>query len=91
MMIFALLSAFQVMDLILIMTRGGPGTSTLTVSYYVYKLSFDFLEIGKGNALAVIFFVFLMTLTAIQRTFFKESVDTGESKKTLKRIKKMEQ
>jgi multiple sugar transport system permease protein len=90
MLLFALIGAFQVLGPILIMTQGGPGNKTVTVSYYVYKLSFDFLEVGKANALAVIFFIFLMTLTAIQRTFIKESTDTGESKKTLRRMKKME-
>src|SRR3989339_389920 len=78
MMIFALIAAFQIMDQILIMTGGGPANKTITVSYYIYKLSFDYLEIGKANALAVIFFIFLMLLTVIQRTFFKEDVDRGE-------------
>jgi multiple sugar transport system permease protein len=87
MMIFALISAFQIMEAILIMTAGGPANKTITISYYVYKLSFEYLEIGKGNALAILFFLFLMFLTVLQRTLFKENVDTGESKKTVKLLK----
>jgi multiple sugar transport system permease protein len=87
MFLLAVLSSFQVMNEVLIMTQGGPGDKTLVVGYYIYKMTFDYLEIGKGNALAVIYFCFLMSLTILQRIYIKEDKDKGEDKKTLKLMK----
>ncbi|MBL8026336.1 MAG: sugar ABC transporter permease [Fibrobacteres bacterium] len=87
MFMLAVLHSFQVMNEVLIMTQGGPGDRTLVVGYYIYKMTFDYLEIGKGNALAVIYFCFLMFLTILQRVYIKEDKDKGEDKKTLKLIK----
>ncbi len=87
MFLFSVLTSFQVMNEVLIMTQGGPGDRTLVVGYYIYKMTFDYLEIGKGNALAVIYFCFLMTLTILQRIYIRENNDSGEDKKTLKLIK----
>lgn len=89
-LLFSLIGSFQIMEQILIMTNGGPANKTITVSFYVYRLAFEYLEVGKANALAVLFFLFLMTLTVLQRTFIKDDKDTGESKKTLKLIKEDE-
>jgi multiple sugar transport system permease protein len=87
MFLLSVIASFQVMNEVLIMTQGGPGDKTLVVGYYIYKMTFDYLEIGKGNALAVIYFCFLMSLTILQRIFIKEDKDKGEDKKTLKLIK----
>ena len=36
-------------DLIYIMTRGGPGTSTDLVSYFIYRTAFVSLNIGEAS------------------------------------------
>jgi len=84
MLIFNVIFAFQVMNEVMIMTQGGPGNATMVMGYYIYKLSFEYLEIGRANALAVFFCLFLMTLTVLQRIFIKDDSDHGTSKKTLK-------
>ncbi len=86
-LILSILGAFQVLGEVMIMTQGGPGNKTMVMGYYIYKMTFDYLEVGKGNALACVFFVFLMTLTILQRIYIKEDNDKGESKETLKLIK----
>ncbi|MGB3417008.1 MAG: sugar ABC transporter permease [Mesorhizobium sp.] len=57
-----IIDAFKVFDTIFILTRGGPGTSTESLSILAYKMTFDFWDIGRASALAVvvwiIFFVF---------------------------------
>jgi multiple sugar transport system permease protein len=75
MLIFSVLSSFQAMGDVMILTGGGPGNSTMVMGYYIYKLTFDYLEIGRGNALAMVFFVFLMILTALQRKYVREDND----------------
>src|SRR3989339_983944 len=82
MLIFNVIFAFQVMNEVMIMTQGGPGNATMVMGYYIYKLSFEYLEIGRANALAVFFCLFLMTLTVLQRIFIKDDSDHGTSKKT---------
>lgn len=85
--VLAVLSAFQVLNEVMIMTQGGPGNTTMVLGYYIYKMTFDYLDVGKGNALACMFFVFLMTLTILQRIYIKEDKDKGASKETLKLMK----
>lgn len=39
---------------VLLLTRGGPGTSSLTVSYYLYEQAFDANRIGYSQAIGVL-------------------------------------
>jgi multiple sugar transport system permease protein len=75
MMVFSIIYALQVMEPIMIMTQGGPARATETVAFMVYKIAFEQLLMGKGNALAVLFFFMILSFTVIQRVFFKESSD----------------
>lgn len=52
-LIFRTIDAFRVFDAIYVLTGGGPGSSTETVSIYAYKLLFQTLEFGYGSAVAV--------------------------------------
>ncbi len=49
-----IMDAFRVYDRIATMTKGGPGTSTQSVSLYAYKLAFTKLRVGKGCAAGVL-------------------------------------
>lgn len=42
----------RIFDLIFIMTKGGPGTSTKTLSYYIYENGLGFFRIGYAAAMA---------------------------------------
>jgi len=48
------MDAIRFFDIIYVLTGGGPGTSTETVTLYTYALGFRTLEIGKAAALGVI-------------------------------------
>jgi len=41
---------FRAYDLIYILTRGGPGASTETISYYIFRLGFTNLNLGQASA-----------------------------------------
>lgn len=75
MLIFSIIGSMQVFELPFIMTAGGPGYSTLTVVYYVYKLAFAQYNLGKATALAVVLFFVIMALITLQRRFFRENID----------------
>lgn len=53
------MDAFRLFDLIFVITGGGPGTATETVTYYNYILAFRLLQIGKASALGVLTLVML--------------------------------
>lgn len=65
-LILSVIQSFQVFDQIYVMTDGGPGTSTLTLVYYLYQLGFEFFHFGHGAAVGVVLLAVLLTFTALQ-------------------------
>jgi raffinose/stachyose/melibiose transport system permease protein len=59
------ISAFQVFDLVFIMTNGGPGRSTMVITLYMINNAFFFQKVGYGAAIAVVFSLILLTLSLI--------------------------
>ena len=49
-----IMDAFRGFDAIYVLTSGGPGTATETLTMYTYLLAFRFLDIGKASALGVL-------------------------------------
>ncbi len=58
-----LMDAFKTFDLIYVLTLGGPGVTTQTMSLYTYKYGFKFFKMGYASALAYIM-VFIMIVVA---------------------------
>jgi ABC-type sugar transport system permease subunit len=53
---FRALDAFRVFDLIYVLTGGGPGTATESVSLYTFSALLQMLRFGYASALSVIVF-----------------------------------
>lgn len=51
--IFRIVQSFAVFDLVWVMTGGGPGGATETVSIYTYQTYIRYLDFGYGAALVV--------------------------------------
>ena len=64
-LIFRTITALQTFDIPFTMTRGGPGTSTVTLAMYIHQNTIDFLDLGYGSALAVAMFVISMAITTL--------------------------
>src|ERR1700676_5329626 len=60
-----LMDAFRFFDTIYVLTGGGPGTATETITLYTYALAFRLLQIGKACALGVLTLLFVATLVAV--------------------------
>jgi multiple sugar transport system permease protein len=60
------IAAFQILDIILVMTSGGPADATQVGALYIYQRSFERLEMGYGSALSVVMFVILLVISLIQ-------------------------
>lgn len=64
--ITSLITSFQVFAQIQIMTRGGPGTSTHVLVYYIYTSAFSFYRMGYAASMSWILFLILFVITIIQ-------------------------
>jgi multiple sugar transport system permease protein len=51
--IFRMVQAFAIFDLVWVMTGGGPAGATETVSVYVYQTYLRYLDFGYGSAVVV--------------------------------------
>jgi multiple sugar transport system permease protein len=58
------MDAFRFFDLVYVITNGGPGTATETVTLYTYQIGFRMLEVGKASALGVITLVIVAAMIA---------------------------
>ncbi len=65
------LKAFTEID---VMTQGGPLNATTTMSYYLYQNAFQFFQMGKASAVAVLLFIMLLGLTWAQFRFVDRRV-----------------
>jgi raffinose/stachyose/melibiose transport system permease protein len=54
---FAILGSFQLFDLIMPLTKGGPSNSTQTMVTYLYNFGVTRMQIGFGSAVGVVLFV----------------------------------
>ncbi|MEM3394623.1 MAG: sugar ABC transporter permease [Nitrososphaerota archaeon] len=48
--IIATIESARTADMIIVMTGGGPGTSSQTITFYIYKVFFRGLDLGYGAA-----------------------------------------
>jgi multiple sugar transport system permease protein len=60
------ITSFQVFAPIQIMTRGGPGTSTHVLVYYIYTSAFTFYRMGYASAMSWILFLILFAITMVE-------------------------
>ncbi len=58
--------ALQIFDTVYIMTRGGPGTATVTMVYFVYTQALQRLEVGPAAAISVVLLLMILALTLVQ-------------------------
>jgi multiple sugar transport system permease protein len=54
------IDAIRTFDVIYVLTAGGPGTSTTTISIFIYKTAFEAGDFGKAAAAALVVLVCLI-------------------------------
>lgn len=60
------ISAFQVFDIVYVMTKGGPMDSTRTMVYTIYDDGFRYFRMGGASATAWILFAIILAITVVQ-------------------------
>lgn len=76
--VISVIGSFQVFDQALVMTNGGPGTSTTTLVLYIYKAGFQSYKMGYASAIALVLFVIVAAFTALQFSLQRRWVYQGE-------------
>ena len=56
---------FRTFDYVFVMTSGGPGVATQTLSYYTWKQSFAFIKWGYAATLSLFAMIFLIVLANV--------------------------
>ena len=59
-LLIRMIAAIKTYDLIYILTRGGPGFRTETMSYYVYKMAFRNMSMGDASAMSFILLLIIL-------------------------------
>ncbi|PHV69964.1 ABC transporter permease [Sporanaerobium hydrogeniformans] len=67
----ALTNGLKVFDIILALTKGGPGTASNSVTLQIYKEAFTNNNYGLGSAESIIYFLFVLILTQVVLSAFR--------------------
>lgn len=62
-LLLRLIDAFKVLEVILVMTNGGPGLSTEILSLRISRTASEFRELGEAAAMSNVLLILLMVLT----------------------------
>ncbi|MBM7569209.1 carbohydrate ABC transporter permease [Paenibacillus sacheonensis] len=65
MLLLTVSGTLKVLDIVQIMTNGGPFQSTEVMSTYMLKVGFRSMELGYGSAIGVAMFIITMAMTGI--------------------------
>ena len=58
--------AFHLIDHLIVMTQGGPNNSSASLLYYVYQVSFQFIDSSKASTVTAILLLILLITFSIQ-------------------------
>lgn len=73
-LLFRALEAFKIFDVVYMFTRGGPGTTTESVSWYIYELGMRFFRMGYAAAVSTLILALLVVLATLYVSrFLKEA------------------
>lgn len=72
----SLTNSLKVFDIILALTKGGPGGATYSATLEIYREAFQNNHYGLGSAKAIVFFVMVLILTQlVLKIFERREVD----------------
>ena len=72
----SLTNGLKVFDIILALTKGGPGGATYSATLQIYKVAFTDNNYGKGSAEAIIYFLVVLVITQlVLKGMSKKEVD----------------
>ncbi len=79
-LVMRLIDAFRVLEVIYVLTFGGPGDSTEVLSLHIYKTAFIGQKLGAASAISVLLLVVVMVLTWLALRMSNPLADSEKSK-----------
>lgn len=73
------IDAIRTFDVIYVLTAGGPGTTTTTLSIYIYKAAFESGDFGKAAAASLVMLIVLLPFVPL---IVKRIASTGSEGKS---------
>ncbi|WP_433434941.1 carbohydrate ABC transporter permease [Nonomuraea sp. CA-141351] len=70
-LILSVTGSLLAFDQFLVLTKGGPDNSTITVMFAVYNTAFQKFDLGRAAALSVVLLIVLVILNAVQFRFLR--------------------
>jgi multiple sugar transport system permease protein len=64
--VYASIGALQVYESIVILTQGGPGDATRSMSIYIVEEAFGSFEIGYAASVSVVMTLVILVITSLQ-------------------------
>jgi multiple sugar transport system permease protein len=64
--VLQLLASLQIFGQVYIMTGGGPGGHTRVIIQYIYEEGFRYFNMGYAQAVAIVFFLFMLGIAYLQ-------------------------
>lgn len=75
-LIISVIGSVLAFEQFLIMTNGGPASSTTTAVHYIYNTSFKYFDFGYGSAMTVILLIILAVFSIFQVRMLRNPGDT---------------
>jgi ABC-type sugar transport system permease subunit len=57
--------SLRVFDIVFVLTRGGPADATVLLNFLAYRVTFNFLDLGYGSAIANVIFAVTVLLAML--------------------------
>lgn len=74
-LVMVTIASFKVFDLIVVMTDGGPGRSTLVLSQLIYREGIKENRFGYSSAISLVLFLIVLVFTVVQFRIQKRKED----------------
>ncbi|MFD0618629.1 carbohydrate ABC transporter permease [Paenibacillus sp. GCM10027629] len=69
--VMLLISSFKVFDQVVVLTNGGPGTTTETISLKIINMGFNENQMGYASSMAVVLFLLIGVISVVVVTLLK--------------------
>lgn len=72
------MDAFRTYELIVVMTRGGPGNATTTLNVYLTKIGLEFFDASKAAAISLIMMMIIIVMSFVFIRVFRSRTEAAE-------------
>ena len=63
--LFRTMDAYKLFDQVWVLTGGGPGSSTQTMSFYLYQVAFNDFDTGLGSSIGYVMLIVIIALANV--------------------------